>query len=228
MKALVVLSGGMDSAVVLAYVVKIFGPQNIEAITFNYGSKHNEKENKAAVALAQFYKISNHVLVNLPFINELFKSDLLKSGGEIPEGHYEDPSMKRTVVPFRNGIMLAIAAGYAESINAGSLFIGNHAGDHAIYPDCRDQFIIPMKLAIEEGTYARVSLVSPFCDSTKADIARLGHCLGVPFELTYSCYKGEDKHCGKCGTCYERGEAFKISGVSDPTEYIDGNLLFQK
>lgn len=218
MKALVVLSGGMDSSVALAKAVKEFEKENVETITFNYGSKHNDRENEAAKELAAYYGVKN-TLVRMPFVNELFKSDLLKSGGEIPEGHYADPSMKRTVVPFRNGIMLSIAAGYAESIEAQKLYLGNHAGDHAIYPDCRTEFAEPMAAAIKHGTYANVELVRPFEQMTKTAIAVIGKTLNVPFEKTYSCYKGGEKHCSKCGTCFERKEAFADSGIPDPTEY---------
>ena len=133
----------------------------------------------------------------MDFIGQYFKSDLLKSGGDIPEGHYEDPAMKKTVVPFRNGIMLAIAAGFAESVGAHSIAIGNHFGDHAIYPDCRSAFIDPMREAIEAGTYAEIGLDSPFVDLNKADIAFMGNSMGVPWELTYSCYNGREEHCGK-------------------------------
>lgn len=220
MKALVVLSGGMDSSTGLALAVGMYGAKEIETITFNYGSKHNDRENAAAKALADFYGVKN-TLVRMPFVNELFKSDLLQSGGEVPEGHYADPSMKRTVVPFRNGIMLSIAAGYAESIGAKVLLLGNHTGDHAIYPDCREAFSAPMAAAIKHGTYAELDLMRPFEGISKTDIARLGGMLKVPYELTYSCYKGGEKHCGKCGTCFERKEAFRDSGVADPTQYED-------
>lgn len=216
MKALVVLSGGMDSATALALLVS--QGHEVEAITFNYGSKHNAQEGLTAKELAAHYGIKR-TLVDLPFINELFKSDLLKSGGEIPEGHYADPVMKKTVVPFRNGIMLAIAAGFAESIGADMLILGNHAGDHAVYPDCRPEFADAMADAINHGTYKEILLSRPFENISKGDIVVEGVKLGVPYHLTYSCYKGEAVHCGKCGTCYERKEAFRDAGVNDPTLY---------
>jgi 7-cyano-7-deazaguanine synthase len=158
--------------------------------------------------------------IGLDFIPNNFKSDLLLSGGDIPKGHYEHESMKRTVVPFRNGIMLSIAAGYAESIGAEQIAIGNHFGDHAIYPDCRKTFIEPMKLAIKEGTEKNITLLSPFCDLKKEDIVKIGEKLLVPMYMTYSCYNGSTDHCGECGTCVERKEAFKLAGVNDPTIYI--------
>jgi 7-cyano-7-deazaguanine synthase len=216
MKTLIVLSGGMDSATVLAHAKD--ANFDTHAVHFQYGSKHNARELIAAEALAKHYQVPL-TLVNLPFVNSLFKSDLLQSGGDVPEGHYEDESMKRTVVPFRNGIMLSIAAGLAESLEAQTVMLGNHAGDHAIYPDCRAGFVQSMSRAIEVGTYARIQLVTPFLTITKTQIAERGKLLGVPYDLTWSCYKGGDKHCGKCGTCVERIEAFEKSGGSDPTLY---------
>jgi 7-cyano-7-deazaguanine synthase len=218
MKALVVLSGGMDSTTALAKVKANAFCQVVGAVNFQYGSKHNDMEWIHAKMVAEFYQVPLQY-IRLDFINTLFKSDLLKSGGAIPEGHYADPSMKRTVVPFRNGIMLSIAAGYAESIGADTVVLGNHFGDHAVYPDCRKDFIEPMALAIEKGTYGQIQIHSPFCDVDKTEIARQGHALGVPFHLTYSCYNGQERHCGKCGTCFERKEAFQLAGVPDPTVY---------
>lgn len=219
-KLVVVLSGGMDSTVLLYQVVDNFGKENVQTISFNYNSKHNDQEYLRAVTSCKRLEVKT-TRVNLPFVNELFKSDLLKSGGEIPEGHYEQLNMKRTVVPFRNGIMLSIAAGFAESVEATELYIGNHFGDHAVYPDCRESFINPMAKAIYQGTYAKIQLISPFCKKTKTDIAVIGNNLGVYWEETYSCYKGMAEHCGRCSTCYERREAFVDAGLDDPTVYLD-------
>lgn len=219
MKALVLLSGGMDSTVLLASVLKTRRKEDVMTLSFDYGSKHNEREYEHALKVCEQYGVKN-VLVKLDFMGALFKSDLLKSGGDVPDGHYADESMKKTVVPFRNGIMLSIAAGLAESIEADEIFIANHFGDHAIYPDCRKDFIRPMKEAIEKGTYLGIRLHSPFCDKTKTDIAIAGNLLNVPFEKTWSCYKGGKIHCGTCGTCVERKEAFAESGLKDPTEYL--------
>ena len=216
MKTVIVLSGGMDSSTALAWAKVNY--EVVGSISFNYGSKHNDREFKSAQEVCLFYGVPL-VRCNLDFMAENFKSDLLKTGGDIPEGHYADPSMKRTVVPFRNGIMLSIAAGYAESLEADAVVLGNHFGDHAVYPDCRVDFITPMSQAIERGTYRNIKLLAPFSNISKTDIAKLGSGLGVPFELTYSCYKGGKKHCGKCGTCFERIEAFNDSGIKDPTDY---------
>ena len=217
MKTVVVLSGGMDSAVALAFAKKN-GYKITNAINFNYGSKHNEQEGLAATAIANFYGVPL-TKIELLFINKLFKSHLLKNGGKIPDGHYEAPNMKKTVVPFRNGIMLSIAAGYAESVGAKAVIIGNHAGDHAIYPDCREEFIKKLDQSIKLGTYKKIKILSPFVKKTKTDIAKLGNKLGVPFDLTWSCYKGLKNHCGKCGTCVERKEAFLKANLNDLTIY---------
>ena len=133
--------------------------------------------------------------------------------------------MKATVVPFRNGIMLAIAAGLAESRGAAGLVIAAHSGDHAIYPDCRGEFMEAMGEAIQLGTYETMSLLRPFIALRKEDIAARGAELGVDFSRTWSCYKGEEIHCGKCGTCVERREAFAVAGISDPTEYLEAGAL---
>ena len=204
MKAVVLLSGGMDS-VTLFYHLLDKG-YDLAVISFDYGSKHNAKE----IEMARYHTDQNsvsHVVIELPFINDLFKSDLLRSGGVIPEGHYEDEMMKSTVVPFRNGIMLSIAVGYAESIDADMLAIASHAGDHAIYPDCRPEFNEVFGYAMRIGTYREVQLYAPFQNMTKREVAVLGKKLGVDYSKTWSCYKGEDKPCGKCGTCVERMEA---------------------
>lgn len=217
MKTIIIYSGGLDSTVLL---YKLLNDGNeVEAIHFNYGQVHEGKESVMARINC---KRNNVPLTEIPldFIKNKFDSDLLRSAENIPEGHYAADNMKSTVVPFRNGIMLSIAAGYAWSVKAGQIAIANHAGDHPIYPDCRTEFIESMNDAIIEGTDNRVKLISPFCNMTKADIVKLGHKLKVPFENTWSCYKGGEKHCGKCGTCVERIEAFELADVTeDLTEY---------
>lgn len=215
-KALVVFSGGLDSTVAVYWALKNF--KEVETLSFYYGSKHNEQEYKHALKTCDKLGLKN-TRINLDFINDCFKSDLLQNGGEIPEGYYTAENMKSTVVPFRNGIMLSIAAGFAESVDCDVLVLGNHSGDHAIYPDCRESFIEGISKAIYEGTAKNIRVVSPFCNITKTDIVKLGDELGVDFTLTYSCYKGKEKHCGKCGTCTERIEAFHDAGVEDKTEY---------
>jgi len=217
-KVVVLVSGGMDSVAALYQANQEH--QVVGALSFNYGSKHNHKEIPFAALHCQILAIP-HRAIALDFVGELFKSDLLKSGGAIPDGHYEEQSMKQTVVPFRNGIMLSIAGGYAESIEAQGLVIAAHAGDHAIYPDCREDFMKSMGDAIRLGTYAQVEILRPFIHLTKAQIAVRGRELGVDFSKTWSCYKGGEVHCGTCGTCVERREAFQDANLPDPTGYAD-------
>jgi len=216
MKTCVLLSGGMDSVAALYEVLKRH--EVVACLSFDYGAKHNPRE----IPFARLHSERNgvpHQVIPLDFINRLFKSDLLQSGGAIPDGHYAEASMKQTVVPFRNGIMLAIAAGYAESVAADGLVIAAHSGDHAIYPDCREPFMQAMATAMGEGTYAKIQLLRPFIGTDKAGIARRGAELGIDFSETWSCYKGGEIHCGTCGTCVERREAFMLAGLPDPTVY---------
>ncbi|BBM82617.1 7-cyano-7-deazaguanine synthase QueC [Candidatus Uabimicrobium amorphum] len=215
-KAIVLLSGGMDSVTALYWANENLQVQG--AVSFDYGAKHNHKEIPFAQKHCALLGIK-HNIISLQFMNDLFTSNLLKSGGDIPEGHYEEENMKLTVVPFRNGIMLAIAAGYAESIQAQHLVIAAHAGDHAIYPDCRESFMQSMSNAIKNGTYSQTEIIRPFIEDRKEDIAQKGNLLGVDYALTWSCYKGKELHCGKCGTCVERKEAFAKANLNDPTQY---------
>jgi 7-cyano-7-deazaguanine synthase len=215
-KVVVLLSGGMDSVTALYHAL---GEHDVlAAVSFSYGAKHNDRE----IPFARYHCGRHgirHEVVELGFVNRLFKSDLLQSGGEIPDGHYEESTMKQTVVPFRNGIMLAVAAGFAESIGARGLVIAAHAGDHAIYPDCREEFMKSMSDAIRLGTYAGIELIRPFIAMSKSQVAARGHALNVDFSQTWSCYKGGRLHCGTCGTCVERREAFIVAGIPDPTVY---------
>ena len=222
MKAIVLLSGGMDS--VAAFYDARSHHDVVAAISFDYGAKHNHKEIPFAAYHCRKFNVE-HRVIPLDFVGELFKSDLLKSGGAIPDGHYEEETMKSTVVPFRNGIMLSIAAGFAESKDASELVIAAHSGDHAIYPDCREEFMKSMADAIRLGTYAGITLLRPFISMSKADIASHGQALGVDFSQTWSCYKGGALHCGTCGTCVERREAFMLAGVPDPTTYASKEPL---
>lgn len=221
-RAVVLVSGGMDSVSALYWA---HGAREVVgALSFRYGARHNDREIPFAEWHCRGLGVP-HRVVALDFIGECFASDLLLGGGDVPDGHYQEESMRRTVVPFRNGIMLAIAAGYAESIGAGAVVIAAHAGDHAIYPDCREAFMGAMGEALRLGTYAGIELVRPFIAMDKAGIAGLGAGLGVDFARTWSCYKGGEVHCGRCGTCVERREAFMVAGLTDPTEYADAGRL---
>jgi 7-cyano-7-deazaguanine synthase len=216
MKVIVLCSGGMDSVTALHWARR--SEEVVAALSFDYGAKHNQRELPFAAEQAQRLGVP-HQVIALDFINRFFASALLKSGGEIPEGHYEAATMRQTVVPFRNAIMLSVATGLAESLGAQGLVIAAHSGDHAIYPDCREDFMRAMGEAMRLGTYAGVVLLRPFIALSKAQIAAEGSRLGVDFAHTWSCYQGGEIHCGRCGTCVERREAFLVAGLPDPTVY---------
>ena len=212
--ALMVLSGGMDSTTML----HDYADTIALAVTFHYGSNHNERE--AACARLHCRQLGIELIeIDLAFMGKYFESSLLSGADAIPEGHYSDENMKSTVVPFRNGIMLAIAAGLAESRGLKAVMLANHAGDHAIYPDCRPGFVKAFGDAISEGTYDHIELRAPYTGMTKGEIAARGKILGIDYSTTYSCYKGREKHCGRCGTCVERREALAEAGIIDTTEY---------
>jgi 7-cyano-7-deazaguanine synthase len=218
-KVIVLCSGGMDSVVAL-HEARALGHEVVAVLSFHYGSKHNDREIPFAGHQARELGV-RHEVVRLDFVDRLFSSSLLASGGAIPDGHYEESTMKQTVVPFRNGVMLSIAAGIAESAGADGIVIAAHSGDHAIYPDCREPFMQAMADAIRLGTYAGIRLLRPFIGLSKGQIAARGAALGVDLAQTWSCYKGGNIHCGRCGTCVERREAFLVAGLKDPTEYAD-------
>lgn len=212
--SLLVLSGGMDSTTLLYdYADRI-----ALAVSFNYGSNHNAREIACAAENCRRLSVP-HLVIPLDFMGRYFHSSLLEGADAIPEGHYASDNMKSTVVPFRNGIMLAIAAGLAESRGLRHIMMANHGGDHTIYPDCRPEFVSAMNDAVRFGTFPGITLWAPYTSLTKADIARRGVELGMDYSLTYSCYKGRERHCGKCGTCVERREAFALAGIPDPTIY---------
>jgi 7-cyano-7-deazaguanine synthase len=216
MKVIVLCSGGMDSVTALHWAKREH--EVVAALSFDYGAKHNPREIPLAAEQARIVG-ARHETIALDFVNRLFASALLQSGGEIPEGHYAAANMQQTVVPFRNAILLAVACGLAESVGAEGLVIAAHTGDHTIYPDCREDFMQAMGDAMRLGTYTGVKLLRPFIDLNKGQIAALGADLGVDFSRTWSCYKGGARHCGKCGTCVERREAFQQAGLKDPTDY---------
>jgi 7-cyano-7-deazaguanine synthase len=216
MDAVIVLSGGMDSAVLLSH--ELSKGQRVAALSFDYGSKHNHCELPMAREICLRLGVE-HRVVALPFINELFTSSLLRSGEAVPEGAYDADSMKSTVVPFRNGILIAIAVGYAESVGAARVLIGSHSGDHHIYPDCRPEFNAAMNKAARLGTGDAVRVDFPFAAMNKREIGDLGRALGVDFVRTWTCYKGGELHCGICGACDERKFALRHDQGLDPTPY---------
>jgi 7-cyano-7-deazaguanine synthase len=211
---LVVLSGGMDSTTLLYEYKEYTGL----AVSFNYGSKHNAREISFAMKTCNMLGIP-HKVVDLTKAMSSFKSALLDRSVEVPEGHYAEDNMSKTVVPFRNGIMLSIAAGIAESNGLNTVYIANHFGDDAQYPDCRQGFITPMNEAVQAGTDYKVRIEAPYTTLTKEDIADIGADEGVTWSTTWSCYKGGAIHCGKCGTCVER--IWALRHHQDDTQYED-------
>lgn len=220
MNALLVLSGGMDSTSML-YVYR----DDIRlAVNFHYGSNHNDRERLSARYHCEKLGIEL-VEIDLDFMTKYFSSSLLSGADSIPEGSYDPENIRSTVVPFRNGIMLSIAAGLAESRGLDTLMLANHAGDHAIYPDCTPEFVTAMDKAIEAGTYPGIRLYTPFTHLTKGEIARKGAEAGLDPSQTYSCYKGGEIHCGRCATCVERHEAIIEAGLEDTTKYLSDKLF---
>jgi 7-cyano-7-deazaguanine synthase len=219
MKAVAIVSGGMDSAT-LAYWLKAQG-YDLELLSFDYGQRHRRELECARYQATQLGAV--HAIIDISGIRPLLRGSALTDDVPMPHGQYAEESMRLTVVPNRNAIMLSIAWGLACSSNADVLAYGAHAGDHYIYPDCRPEFIEQLGAAMLTGTTGHrkndLRLIAPFLGKTKAEIAALGQELNVPFEHTWTCYEGGDEHCGKCGSCDERKEAFRVSRVLDVTTY---------
>ncbi len=214
--SIIIVSGGMDS-ITLLYDKK---DEIAMGISFNYGSNHNAKEIPFAKLHCERLGIK-HITIDLDFMHQYFKSSLLEGAENIPEGHYASDNMKSTVVPFRNGIMLSIAIGIAESNHLKKVLIANHGGDHTIYPDCRDSFIKAMNQASIEGTFVNIEISAPYTHLSKGDIAAIGKKLHLDYTETWSCYKGNEQHCGVCGTCIERKEALNEAQIEDKTVYLN-------
>jgi 7-cyano-7-deazaguanine synthase len=217
MTALVVLSGGMDSVTALALAAQTHG--TVHALTANYGQRH-VREVDAARWQADRYA-DRHDIVDLTTVGALLAGSALTDDTPVPEGHYSDASMSATVVPNRNAILANVAAGVAVARKLDAIVLGVHAGDHPIYPDCRPEFInaLQVMLNVANDGYHRVQVEAPFLNVDKHGILRIGHALGVDYSHTWTCYKGADKACGRCGSCVERLEAFAEIGATDPVEY---------
>ena len=215
-RTVIIHSGGMDSTVLLAHLLA--EGREAHALSVDYGQRHR-RELVAAAEICAHYRVP-HRVADLRGVTSLFGANALTDAQvAVPEGHYEEASMKATVVPNRNMLLIATAAAWAMSLKASCVAYGAHGGDHAIYPDCRPAFADALDKAIRLADWHEVSLERPFVGMDKTAIVRRGAELGVPFALTWSCYVGGDKHCGKCGTCVERKEAFLLAGVADPTPY---------
>ena len=218
MKALVLFSGGLDSTVLAAQLLADGAETRL--LSIDYGQRH-AKELQQAEKIADALGLPHRIL-RLPDLGPLLGgSSLTDDQVELPEGHYAEESMKATVVPNRNMILLALAGGHALSIGFNTIAYAAHAGDHTIYPDCRPEFADAMEKALKLADWQNLNLHRPFVNFSKEELVRKGNELGAPLELTWSCYAGREKHCGKCGTCVERKEAFALAKVEDPTEYED-------
>lgn len=217
MKVVVLLSGGMDSTVLLYHMLEMYGKGNVSTLSVLYGQRHR-RELDAAWRIANDLIIP-HKLVPLEGLQHVLRSALTSKEIDVPEGHYAAETMKATVVPMRNPIFLSVAVGHAWSIGAKLVATAIHAGDHAIYPDCRPEFLAAFNAMAQTASdgFVQPRVIAPFIEISKTEIAKIGHNLGVPWAQTWSCYKGQDKHCGVCGTCVERKEA--LAEVGDPTEY---------
>jgi|TARA_B110000503_G_scaffold52664_1_gene84638 7-cyano-7-deazaguanine synthase len=211
----VIFSGGMDSYTLLNRALK--NDLQVSAVTFNYGQRH-AKEIEYAVSACVELNVP-HKVIDITAINELLQGSSLTSNIDIPEGHYADETMRSTIVPNRNMILLSLAVGYAISIGAEKVFYGAHSGDHAIYPDCRPEFVEKMNNVCAIANYEPVEIVTPYLNYDKGEIVKDGLLMGLDYTKTWSCYNGKDMACGKCGACFERIEAFGCNNMSDPSGY---------
>jgi 7-cyano-7-deazaguanine synthase len=211
----VIYSGGMDSFTVLHRAVR--EGKTVHALSFNYGQRH-KKELDYAARVCDSLGIA-HKIVDISAINTLIGGSSLTSDIEVPEGHYEEPSMKQTVVPNRNMILLSLAVGYAVSLDATKVYYGAHSGDHAIYPDCRPEFVHKMNDVCSIANYTPVEIMTPYLDVSKTAILTDGLAMGLDYGQTWTCYNGREKACGKCGACEERLEAFSENNATDPLHY---------
>ena len=215
-KAVVIYSGGMDSYTVLHLALQ--QGYKVYAVSFNYGQRHS-KELDVAVKVCADLGVS-HKLVDITAINQLLQgSSLTSTEIDIPTGEYEEDNMKSTVVPNRNMILLSLAIGYAVSLGSTEVFYGAHSGDHDIYPDCRPEFVDAMNIVSSIANYDDVQIISPFLHQTKLTILEVGLNMGLDYGQTWTCYLGQEKACGKCGSCVERLEAFAKVGLTDPVRY---------
>ena len=214
-KVVVIYSGGMDSFTVLNKALQ--QGHDVYALSFDYGQRH-VKELKVAANVCEKLNVP-HKIVDISAINQLIGGSSLTDDIDVPEGHYEEESMKSTIVPNRNMILLSLAVGYAVSLKASKVYYGAHSGDHAIYPDCRPEFVKKMDDVCRIANYDEVEIVSPYLKNSKIDILTDGLKMGLDYGKSWTCYNGREKACGKCGACQERLEAFEKNNVTDPLSY---------
>ncbi len=217
--AIAVVSGGMDSTVLAYQATGLFS--NVDLLSVDYGQRHRKELGYAAMTAERLG--CRHDIVALPLATMLTGSALTDASVEVPHGHYAADTMALTVVPNRNAVLISVAYAVAVARGADAVLVGVHAGDHHVYPDCRPAFVSALDEALRIGNegVGNVRLEAPFVNHSKTDIARLGARLGVEWSETWSCYEGGEVHCGRCGTCVERHEAFRDAGVADPTTYAD-------
>jgi len=217
----IILSGGMDSATLIDKALQD-GHKELYCLSFDYGQKH-KKELECARLLTQRQEVKDHKIINLDVLNQLNRNSALTSNTQVPEGHYSHPSMTKTVVHNRNMLMLTIAHAYAIQVNADAIAYGCHNGDSAIYPDCRPKFVESLEQTLKlsnDGSVGNVpKIYAPFLNTDKIGILKQGLELGTDYSKTWTCYNGREKACGKCGSCVERLEAFKLNNIKDPLQY---------
>ncbi|MCK7543670.1 7-cyano-7-deazaguanine synthase QueC [Marinobacter bryozoorum] len=214
-RVVVIYSGGMDSFTLLHRALA--DGHDVHALSFDYGQKHVRELQVASQVCEQLGL--PHKVIDIRAMKAVMAGSALTGGSEVPEGHYEEESMKSTVVPNRNMILLALATGYAVTVEADAVWFGAHGGDHAIYPDCRPEFVEKMDAVCRVANYEPVRIEAPYIRASKTDILADGLTMGLDYSQTWTCYNGREKACGACGSCVERLEAFAAHGLSDPLAY---------
>ena len=221
MKVLAIVSGGMDSVTMLHDLVA--EGHTVSVVSFNYGQRHVKELD---VARANAKKLGlDHKIIDMAFMAQLLDNSALTGDTDVPEGHYEADNMKLTVVPNRNMIMASIAVGLAVNNGQEAVALGVHSGDHAIYPDCRPEFIKELNDVTQIANYEPITILAPYIDKDKTSIIKRGLEIGVDYSKTWTCYKGLNKACGKCGSCQERLEAFQNNNTEDPVDYETRELI---
>lgn len=214
-RIVVIYSGGMDSFTLL-HRARAEG-HHVHALSFDYGQRHVRELQAAAEVCAELEV--PHKVIDIRSLQSVMAGSSLTGGGPVPEGHYEEQSMKSTVVPNRNMILLSLATGYAVTVEASAVWFGAHGGDHAIYPDCRPEFVEKMDAVCRVANYEPVEVEAPYIRASKTDILADGLAMGLDYSQTWTCYNGRQKACGACGSCVERLEAFAAHGIADPLAY---------